>query len=148
LFGGVGVCVLVGEPFTFFSFSSFFMSFLLFLFFYITHTNIFKVCVCGIIMGTKQQRIFKVDWIKARIEAANKSGQTVDKEKLLAEWAYSFGSTRRTALEILKQLEVLGKAIVKENKIWTPEAWEAEKILNRASFNDKELPEVDEKNAK
>ena len=86
-------------------------------------------------MGTNQGRMFKVNWMLIRIQIAGKAGLLIDKEKLLVEYASFFGSTRRTGLEILKQLELSGHVLVKDNQIWSRAAWDAEQLLNKAKLN-------------
>jgi hypothetical protein len=76
-----------------------------------------------------QGRMFKVNWMIVRIKVAGKAGLLIDKEKIFAEFATFFGSTRRTAIEILNQIVLSGQAIIKGNEVWSKEAYEAEQIL-------------------
>ena len=82
-------------------------------------------------MTLQQNRMFRIDWLKARIRAADKLGVTVDKERLVAEFCCFFGATRRYALEYLNQIIITEKLIIRDNEIFGPITWEAEQLLGK-----------------
>jgi hypothetical protein len=86
-------------------------------------------------MGTTQTRILKQDWLISHIVAAGKRGYKVSEKKLIAEFCIKCASSEKTALELLKHLEILGLISRKNKEIWSKEAWEAEQVLNRARLN-------------
>jgi len=73
-------------------------------------------------MGTTKSREFKIEWLVTKIYTIMDVGRVVDEEKLIADFCIAFSSTPRTAREILKLLEISGKIIRKNNKIWTKDA--------------------------
>lgn len=90
---------------------------------------------------TKQDndtRKFKINTIFSTIVSANKAGITINEEALICEAQMNFGCSRRTVMEYLKALEGVKRILRKDGEIWTPEAWEAEKILNAARLNPEE----------
>jgi len=93
-------------------------------------------------MGTQYTRRSKIEWFLPRINQAMEQGYVVDEEKLIAEFCLANNSTRKTALEILKLLELHKRIVRVDGRIWTPEAYEAEMILRRAVFNANDQKEV------
>jgi len=82
-------------------------------------------------MTLAQQRIYRINQIRATIEAAMQSGLIVSEEKLIAESCLQFGSSRRTVLEYLNALEHGGIIVRKDKKIWSTEAFNVDKLLKR-----------------
>lgn len=72
-------------------------------------------------MTLAQQRIFRMNTIRASIQAAAAANKTVDEEALIAEACLQFGNSRRTVLEYLAALEQGGVIIRKDKKIWLVE---------------------------
>lgn len=69
-------------------------------------------------------------------EAANQN-KVVHKEKLCANFAIENKSTRRTFLEILKELENSGYVKIENNEIYGLKVWEAEQIVREDRLNGK-----------
>ena len=85
-------------------------------------------------MGTQKTRSYKINWLFGHILAAMKKGVIVDKEKLIAAFCIDLASSKKTAKEILKDLELTNKIKIIGNEIWTPEYYDIEKNLNSSSI--------------
>ncbi|KKM26150.1 hypothetical protein LCGC14_1587590 [marine sediment metagenome] len=72
-------------------------------------------------MGTQSSALHKQTWISSRIEAAGAQGVSIDQEKFLAEFCIANSSTRKTGLEIIKNLEFTGKIVLRGGDLFTPE---------------------------
>lgn len=81
-------------------------------------------------MGTAKTRAYKINWLFGHISAAMKKGVIIDKEKLIAAFCIDLASSRKTALEILKDFETTGKIKIIGNEIWTSEYYDIEQNLN------------------
>lgn len=81
-------------------------------------------------MGTTKTRQYKINWLLIHIQQTLKAGRVVDKEKLIGVFCVDLASSRKTALEILKDLENSGQIKIIGNEIWTPEHYELERNLN------------------
>ena len=71
----------------------------------------------------------------AHVKGCDKAGKTASKRKLIAEMVVNFGAGERYIRELFKSLEDTGNIIIRGDEVFSKEAWEAEKILNRASIN-------------
>lgn len=69
-------------------------------------------------MGTEKTSLDKVEWMKGAIARCIAQNRIIFKDKLIAEFCLQLGSTRRTALEILKNLEITGRILIKGNEIF------------------------------
>ncbi len=69
-------------------------------------------------MGTNETRLSKVKWLDEAIFRAASKNRVILKDKLIAEFCLQFGSTRRTALEILKNMQITGRIKIKDNEIF------------------------------
>lgn len=85
-------------------------------------------------MGTAKTRQYKINWLFAHIAAAMKQGKIIDKDKLIGLFCIDLASSRKTALEILRDLENAEKIKIIGNEIWTPEYYEIEQNLNSSSI--------------
>jgi len=81
-------------------------------------------------MGTAKTRQYKINWLFGHILAAMEAGRIVEKEKLIGVFCLDLASSRKTALEILKDLEHAGKIKIIGNEIWTPKYYDLEQNLN------------------
>jgi hypothetical protein len=82
-------------------------------------------------MGTALTRKYKTEWMQTQISVADKLGQSIDPEKLVASFCIFFGSERRTALQILEQL-ILTNFVKRWGKdLLGPKTFEAQLILER-----------------
>lgn len=79
-------------------------------------------------MGLTKRQI-RVNFLLAVIQKASKKGLTILKDKLVAEVGLRFGVNRRYILEDLKDLELTDRIIIRNNQIFSKDAWESEKIL-------------------
>lgn len=70
-------------------------------------------------MGTQSSAVHKQQWINLRIEETCKQGVSVNQEKLLSEFCVANASTRKTGLEIIKNLEGAGKIVRQDGDIFT-----------------------------
>lgn len=81
-------------------------------------------------MGTAGTRQYKINWLLGHISAAMKAGRIVDKEKLIGAFCIDLASSRKTALEILRDLAAAERIKIIGNEIWTPEYYDIEKNIN------------------
>ncbi|GAI62919.1 unnamed protein product [marine sediment metagenome] len=81
-------------------------------------------------MGTAGTRQYKINWLIGHISAAMKAGRIVDKEKLIGAFCIDLASSRKTAKEILRDLELAGRIKVLGNEIWTSEYYDLDDNLN------------------
>ena len=72
-------------------------------------------------MGTQKSALHKQTWISSRIEISCDLGTSVSQEKLLAEFCIANASTRKTGLEIINNLQFLGKLVRRDGDLFTPE---------------------------
>jgi len=70
-------------------------------------------------MGTQSSAVHKQQWINLRIENTCNMGVSVNQEKLLSEFCVANASTRKTGLEIIKNLEGAGKIVRQDGDIFT-----------------------------
>lgn len=70
-------------------------------------------------MGTEKTRRQKIEWMTHAIQSfySAKPNETIDKSKLLAEFALQNFSTTRTGAEILKLLETTKRIKIKGGEI-------------------------------
>lgn len=84
-------------------------------------------------MGTAKTRAYKINWLFGHISAAMKAGKIVDKEKLIGAFCVDLASSRKTALEILKDLAAAERIKIIGNEIWTPEYYDINQNLESKS---------------
>jgi hypothetical protein len=80
------------------------------------------------------QRVFRIKTIYTSIDKAMRMDANVDEEKLVAEAQFQLATARRTIMEYLKELEIIGKIVREDGKIWTAEGYKAELILRNAGL--------------
>ena len=70
-------------------------------------------------MGTIQTKTHKINWLKSTIKAffEGRPDESIDLERLIAEFILVHGSTRRTALEILDIFEKTNAIRIEEGLI-------------------------------
>jgi len=73
-------------------------------------------------MGTKSTREYKIRWLRQNIHSffQKSPSQSISKKKLLAQFALSTMSTKRTGEEILETLSDAGEIEVKGDDILKP----------------------------
>ena len=72
-------------------------------------------------MGTRATREFKINWMLNRINKGNEVGVLIEKKKIVALFCIDLASSPKTANEILRDLELAGKIVIKDGIIWTPD---------------------------
>ena len=85
-----------------------------------------------IIKEQQAQRAIRIKTIYFSIDKAMRMDANVDEEKLIAEAQMQLGTARRTIKEYLKELEINGKIVIEDGKIWTFEGYQAELILRKS----------------
>jgi hypothetical protein len=68
-------------------------------------------------------RAVKINQIKIAIQNVALTDNLIDKDKLLGECAKLWGTSRRTLLEYLNELEARHEIVVDNNNIWTAKQW-------------------------
>ena len=71
--------------------------------------------------------------------------ETVLEDKLIAQFSNLHGTSRRTVLEYLKELELGGQIFRKNNEIWTLESYKEKQELENLEVLAKENQEQEEK---
>ena len=69
-------------------------------------------------MGTEKTSLSKIEWLQKAISKAAAKDRIILKDKLIAEFCLQLGSTHRTCLEILKNLQITDRIIIKGNEIF------------------------------
>ncbi len=90
-------------------------------------------------MTHQDKRIYKINWLMARVKAAETRNIALDEEKLLAEFCIHFGAGHRYAREYLKDLEGSGRIVRAVGMIVTPEQYEMDKARVNDPNSQKEL---------
>jgi hypothetical protein len=70
-------------------------------------------------MGTKYTAKFKLNWMWNKLEEQGIFGLGYEEKQLIAEFVIAHGTTRRTALDLIKIFEDAKKIIRKEGKIYS-----------------------------
>lgn len=97
-----------------------------------------------------------MNWLLLNIESACNQGKIVDRKKLSAIFSLEQQTTPKTFDEIMGQLEVTGRIVIKKDEVFSKKAWEAEKIIRednllrtqaqeKAKEGSQELTEAEEK---
>tara|TARA_R100001530_G_scaffold27827_1_gene22131 strand:- start:450 stop:764 length:315 start_codon:yes stop_codon:yes gene_type:complete len=68
-------------------------------------------------------RSVKINRILLSIQNVALTDNLVDKDKLLGECGKLWGTSRRTLLEYLNELESRNEIVIDGNNIWTPKQW-------------------------
>lgn len=83
-------------------------------------------------MSHQSVRMFRIETIKATINAAMRASAEVDKEKFISQCCLNFGAGRRYIIEYLKDLFNSNFIVEKEGKLYTPEALKIDAMLNNS----------------
>lgn len=78
----------------------------------------------------QKERLRKVNELFTMIQKGSVGDNVVNEEKLIAYFSEIYGSERRKVLEYLKELELNGKIIRKDNHIFTIDSFEEKKVLS------------------
>jgi len=92
----------------------------------IAHTQkIYKAHCCAYCMELYEwlPRGVKINRILLSIQNVALTDNLIDKDKLLGECGKLWGTSRRTLLEYLNELEARNEIVIDGNNIWTPKQW-------------------------
>lgn len=84
-------------------------------------------------MGTKYTRLYKLSWLEDKVKVAADLGKVIKEDILIAEFISFFGSTRKTALELLRTLELTLKIVREFGEVWTKQKYDEQKSLETSS---------------
>lgn len=74
-------------------------------------------------MGTENSAQIKKDWFQARFNLAKEKQVSLDEEKVIAEFCLDCFSTRKTALQIIRNFEMTGRIIRWRKELLYPELY-------------------------
>jgi len=90
-------------------------------------------------MSNESKRMHRVSWLLGRVQSAAMNGYIWGEEKLISEACIEFGAGRRYIKEILKDLVNTKRIVIEFGEVFSKQAYEAQKIIDKNIVNEEEL---------